>query len=106
MTQPTPKASVWEKFEARKSVRNPNSFLDYGNDDCPPEINWENIESFIRQNFISLDEIEGVLEEMKSESFDRLKLNGISKEDKNYFDARVDTIADVIFFINNRRKNQ
>ena len=34
-------------FEKRQSVREKDSFLDYGDDDCPPEINWDRLKAFI-----------------------------------------------------------
>ncbi len=48
ITKPKETIEDWRvEFYKRTSVKAEHSFLDYGDDDCPPEVDWERVKSFI-----------------------------------------------------------
>lgn len=46
----TPHGEDWRIwFERKQSVREQNSFMNYGDDGCPNEVDWEEIQSFVEK---------------------------------------------------------
>lgn len=77
-----PKIEEWkENFNNLKSLGVVGGFFDYGDDDCPPEINWDRIEYFIsnlvtQTRLSTIEEARGcVPEEMivMTENFDGIR---------------------------------
>lgn len=51
---------IFKEFDEKTSLRAESSFLDYGDDDCPPEINWDRVKSHISQ--IRQNDLKGLVE--------------------------------------------